>query len=189
MKCKLWFMGLVAAASILATVVPGVALAGEPTDFMATGTIAVTKISNPIPAGKSGRVRIESETIGGIILTGPTELAGKMLALQQKSNELFSSSLSDPDVVALDGSSVGTFAIMDPGDPPVASGRYHLSVSHIAPGTSAEFPDGCQVYDQGHWSTTGGSGLKGRGTVTACLNFNSELKTFVGPIAFTGKLK
>ncbi len=119
-----WFIELVA-ASILAAAVPAVVLAVKPTEFTATGTIAVTSISDPIPAGKSGRVRIESETIGGIITTGPAELAGKVLALQQKSNELFSAPLSDPDVVALDGTSVGTFALMDPGNPPVASGRYH----------------------------------------------------------------
>jgi len=119
-----WFIELVA-ASILAAAVPAVVLAVKPTEFTATGTIAVTSISDPIPADKSGRVRIESETIGGIITTGPAELAGKVLALQQKSNELFSAPLSDPDVVALDGTSVGTFALMDPGNPPVASGRYH----------------------------------------------------------------
>lgn len=183
-----WFIEL-AAALILATAVPGPALAVKPMEFTAAGTIAVTSISDPIPAGDSGRVRIESETIGGIIITGPDELAGKVLALQQKSNELFSSSLSDPEnVVALDGSSVGTFAVMDPANPPVASGGYHLSVSNIAPGTNTEFPDGCQVYDQGHWSTTGGSELKGGGQVTACLNFDPMLGTFVGSIAFTGNL-
>jgi hypothetical protein len=67
-----------------------------------------------------------------------------VLALHQKSNELFSAPLSDPSVVALNGSSVGTFAIIDPvmepGNPLIASGKYHLSVSNIAPGTSAHFP-------------------------------------------------
>jgi hypothetical protein len=50
-----WFIEF-AAVSILPATLPTVVGAVKPTEFTATGTVAVTSISEPIPTGKSGRV-------------------------------------------------------------------------------------------------------------------------------------
>jgi len=173
MKKKLAFLGIVALVALMAF--PATALAAKPAAFTADGFIVVTEISGVFPAGRSGRVRITTETSAGILVSAP--FAGKLLSLSQKSNERFDS-LDLTIAKALDGSSIGTFVIVDPADGVVATGKYHLNVSNIP---------GCQIFSEGNWSTTGG-GLKGRGTVTSCLNFVPALGTFAGPITFTGTL-
>lgn len=170
---------LVAVVLLASVAMPATMLAAQPAPFTAVAQVAVTQLnaSDIVPAGASGRVRILAEGLQGVIVYGPAELAGAGLLLQQKSNELFSS--ADFSVaVALDGTAIGDFQMIG-GTGEIAHGNYHLSVSN-APG--------CQVYDQGHWSTTGGSQLKGRGTVTACLNWNPYFATFVGTVQFTGSL-
>lgn len=180
MRKQLWLLNLIAAALMLATG-GAPALAAAPDSFTASGLVAVTSISEPIPAGFSGRVRIESETLASFPLTSADApaLSGKALFLQQKSNELFSS----PDfttAVVIDGTAKGTFVVVDPSTGAVvASGQYHLNVSNSP---------GCQIFDQGHWSTTADRGLLGRGTVTACLNFIPALGTFAGIVTFSGTL-
>ncbi|MBI4282754.1 MAG: hypothetical protein HY672_04645 [Chloroflexi bacterium] len=156
------------------------AVAAAPAPFQAVASIAVTGISAPIPAGHSGRVRIESESVAGGIIYGPASLAGKALSMNQKSNELFSS----PDIttaVVIDGTAEGTFSVIDPiTGSTVASGRYHSEISNSPQ---------CQILDEGHWSTTGGSEIKGRGTLSACLNWNASFGTFVGAVTFSGTLQ
>lgn len=167
---------LVAVVLIASLAVPTTVLA-KPVPFTAVAQVAVTQIGPIVPAGASGRVRILSEQLQGVIVYGPAELTGAGLLLQQKSNELFSSA-DFTTAVALDGSSNGNFQIVG-GSGVIASGNYHLSVSNTP---------GCQIYDEGHWSTTGGSQLKGHGTVTACLNWSPFYSTFVGTVQFDGSL-
>ncbi len=170
---------LVAVVLIASVAMPMTMLAAQPVPVYAVAQVAVTQLnpSDIVPAGASGRVRILAEQLQGQIVYGPAELYGAGLFLQQKSNELFSSAIL-PLAVALDGTAIGDFQMVG-GSGEIAHGTYHLSVSN-APG--------CQVYDQGHWSTTGGSQLKGRGTVTACLNWDPYFGTFVGTVQFTGSL-
>ena len=172
MKYKLWIIGLVIAAfGMVAASAP--VWAAKPMEFIASGSVAVTSMSSLIPAGQSGRVRIEMETLDSIqpLDSNSPDLAGKVLSASQKSNELFSSAdLSE--AVAIDGSSVGTGDI-------IATGRYHLNVSNIP---------GCQIYNEGNWSSIQDSRLKGRGTTVACLNWDEDVQTFVGVSTFAGTL-
>lgn len=177
MRRRAFLIVMVLAALVL---VPAAALAARPAPFNAAGTIAVTGFSSPDANGASGRVRIESESLASIapLVSDSEILNGKVLVASQKSNELF----DGPDLttaVALDGTAAGTFLVMDPSTQAVvASGRYQNSISNVA---------GCQVFNEGHWSTTQ-QGLQGRGTVTACLNFLVNAGTFIGTITFTGNL-
>ncbi len=186
MNPRFWFVGMLAVL-MLAVLVPGVVLAAKPSGFTAGGPVAVTYISDPIPAGASGRVRITTETLLslGPLLSEDPALAGTYLYIQQKSNELFNSSdLST--ALAVNGSSKGTFTVVALPHDVLAQGQYHLNVSNT--------PD-CQIYSEGTWSTiVNHSSLKGRGTVTACLNFADPdgpgplPPTFLGEINFIGTL-
>lgn len=166
--------------------------AKAPVPFTAVAFVAVTAIDDVNPAGLSGRVRIGAEALTGMVLSstdprlapvvvpeiGPVP---KLVDMAQKSNELFTADPRfDPTARAVTGNSHGTFTISDPllGGSEIVSGQYSLRVSST--------PE-CQIYDEGHWSTTGGN-LKGRGTVTACLNYDEDYDTFTGPVILTGTL-
>lgn len=186
MKPSFWLAGMLAVL-MLAVLVPGVVLAAKPSGFTAGGPVAVTYISDPIPSGVSGRVRISTETLVSVepLLSDDPALAGTYLYIQQKSNELFSSAdLST--ALAVKGSSKGTFTVVALPHDVLAQGQYHLNVSNTPH---------CQIYGEGTWSTIiNHSPLKGRGTVTACLNFADPdgpgpfPPTFLGEINFIGTL-
>lgn len=164
-------MRLLTRSAILALLalllIPAIALAAKPVGFSATGLIAVTDLdpANIVPAGNSGRVRITSEASTAVILeSDDPALLYATLLLEQKSNEVFDRDpFADPfGVKALSGNSHGTFDIISPSSgEPIGTGQYSLKVSNS---------EGCQIAGAGHWSTTGGSDLTGRGTVTSCLN-------------------
>lgn len=186
-------MRLLARSAVLALLVlllvPAIALAAKPTGFFAAGGIAVTDLdpANIVLAGNSGRVRITSEASSAVIgFSDAPELLGATLLMEQKSNELFSGNpLADPfGVVALSGNSHGTFDMISPLGQPIGTGQYSLKVSNS---------EDCQIAGAGHWSTTGGSDLKGRGTVTSCLNatvisLEPLIVTFTGTFTFEGTL-
>jgi hypothetical protein len=172
---------------LLLAAIPGVALAAKPSPFSAGGVVVVTGISDPVPAGFSGRVRIQSEDLATPfgIESAATELNGAAMVLNQHSNELFDGVVVNLDgsfdlsnAVAVDGNSAGTFAIVRDGDV-IGTGAYNLRVSNNP---------FCQIYDDGRWSSTG-TGVQGQGTVFACLNWNDDLGTFVGGITISGSLR
>lgn len=190
-KTKVSFIGVAVVLALVAMLATaGLASAAKPVPFVAGGAIIVTGISTPIPAGASGRVRITSEDLASFlpVASNAPALDGTFLSIRQKSNEVFSS----PDLttaVAIDGSSKGTFVVVSPGpdaipgtvdDIVVATGQYHLNVSNSTVPL-------CQISGSGNWSTTGG-GLKGRGTVATCLNFDPGFGTFVGFMTLAGSL-
>ena len=107
--------------------------------------------------------------------------SGQLQAVQSSVERFNGYDLTNSYVI--DGTSRGSFSLVDVGDGTVIEGTYKLAMTNSAD---------CQFLGAGRWRfdmEEEDDEIEGHGKITSCLNWSPSLRTFVGTIALTGVIE